>query len=224
MPRLYAFWLTPSPLCAITGCLMHTFLTNFHALLQFRAQAIKWKYYSSATRPLVGVHATSSTVCRPKTSQAGFLSVWGGGMRSQMMDQIGDLKPFLRYGSSMVDPGLNFPMKYCMWNFLAVPVFEGVPEWSVRRRPSCSCHVADCKVCLVQGQRAVNKKDAACFWWSLYIMVSLHSTLACQPARAAKPLALLSCAATCAEGRDMKCVFLSLWNPSIYTCHLTWLF
>ena len=35
-------------------------------------------------------------------------------MRSQMMDQIGDLKPFLRYGSSMVDPGLNFPMKFCM--------------------------------------------------------------------------------------------------------------
>ena len=27
-------------------------------------------------------------------------------------------------------------------------------------------------VCWLQGQRQINKKDSACFWWSLYIMVS----------------------------------------------------
>ena len=82
--------------------------------------------------------------CRRKMWLGDYWWGCGGGTRSQMRAATGGLRP---------------------WKRLAIPL-------QANAQPHVQlCYERPCPLCMPQGQRAINGKDAACFWWTLYIFV-----------------------------------------------------
>ena len=100
-----------------------------------------------------------------------------------MKAATGDLRPLKRY-SLMKAVSMHFTTDFATatmhWRAQFLPykihAFNGPSAGDVRYASSHG----------LQGQRAINSKDSACFWWTLYVVVS---SLAGQAAWLSLPLA-----------------------------------
>ena len=100
----------------------------------------------------------------------------------QTKNVSGRLLVGLRWWNEVTDEGGN-------WRFESLAEVLLSPPSSMALSYFFHWHCPPNSVASLQGQRAINSKDSACFWWSLYIMVRSFSTALCCMSR---PMADLS--------------------------------